>query len=309
MTDTLTQHACAKINLTLDVGGRRADGYHDIRSVMQTIALHDTLVVLLTPDVPGIQLTLDGDQAKGVPADERNIIHQAAVRMQKIAAARGLFLPQQSGLRLHLTKRIPSEAGLGGGSSDAAACLRALNTLFNLHLPLARLAEIAQSLGADVPFFLTGGTALVEGLGERITPLPPLPAPWPLAVVKPNVGMSTPAAYAALDALPSRTSGMATEAWLSSRTASEFRTANDFEAVVFAALPPVRRAYDLLVQTTGSREGFTPHLCGSGSALFCRLPDDAAAHHAAQTLRAADIGAVWVTHTLENSHDPFGEQP
>lgn len=303
MTTTSTQHACAKINLTLDVLGKRPDGYHDIRSIMQAIALHDTLVVTRTPNTPGVQLTIDGDQAEGVPVDASNIVHKAAVRMQKIAAARAAMPPQRSGLHIVLTKRIPSQAGLGGGSSDAAAALRALNLLFDLRLSPTRLAEIAAQIGADVPFFLSGGTALVEGLGERITVLPPLSAPWPLVIVKPTVGMSTMAAYAALDAVPSRVPGHATEAWLANRPASEACTANDFEPVVFAALPPVRRTYDLLGQTTGSREGFTPRLCGSGSALFCRLPDDAAARHAMETLQAAAIGAVWITRTLETSHD------
>lgn len=303
MTTIITQHAYAKINLTLDVLGRRPDGYHNIRSVMQTIALHDTLVVTRTQDAPGVRLTVDGDQAAGIPADESNIVHKAAVRLQKIAAARQSVPPQESGLHIHLTKRVPIQAGLGGGSSDAAAALRAIDALFGLRLSPPRLAQMAAELGSDVPFFLTGGTALVEGLGERVTPLPFLSLPWPLVIVKPAVGMSTPAAYAALDALAGRVPSHATDAWLLGRPASEALTANDFEPVVFAALPAVRRAYDLLVQTTGSREGFTPCLCGSGSALFCRLPDDAAARTATDALQAARLGKVWITHTLEMPHD------
>lgn len=303
MTDTITQQACAKINLTLDVLGQRPDGYHNIRSIMQTIVLHDTLVVTRIPSASDVHLSIDGDEGGAIPADTSNIVHQAAVRVQKIAAARVALSAQQSGVHIHLTKRIPSQAGLGGGSSDAAAALLALNTLFELHLSAPRLTEIAASLGADVPFFLSGGTALVEGLGERVTPLPPLHTPWPLVVVKPAVGMSTPAAYAALDALPSRVPVHATDEWLSARPASEARTANDFEPVVLAALPAVRRAYDLLLQTTGSREGFTPRLCGSGSALFCRMPDINTARAAAHVLQAAGAGRAWVTHTLEASYD------
>lgn len=303
MTTPITQRACAKINLTLDVLGKRPDGCHDIRSIMQTIALQDTLVVTPTPDIPGVRLLVEGDEAESVPADERNIVHKAAVRLQKIAAARAAMPPQRSGLHIVLTKRIPSEAGLGGGSSDAAAALRALDVLFDLRLSPTRLAEIAAGLGADVPFFLSGGTALVEGMGERVTPLSPLQSPGPLVIVKPAIGMPTGAAYAALDALPSRTPGTATDAWLAARPASETRTANDFELVVLAALPPVRRAYDLLLQTTGSREGFTPRLCGSGSALFCRLPDDTAAQEVARTMQAAAAGKVWITRTLETFHD------
>jgi len=303
MTTTLTQQARAKINLTLDVLGQRPDGYHNIRSVMQAIALHDTLVVTRTADTPGVQLTINGDEAEGVPADASNIVHKAAVRLQKIAAARGTLSPQHSGLHIVLTKRIPSRAGLGGGSSDAAAAVRALDALFGLRLSPTRLAEIGTSLGADVSFFLSGGTALVEGLGERVTPLPPLHTPWPLVIVKPAVGMSTPAAYAALDALPGRVPGYATDAWLSARPASEARTANDFEPIILAALPLVQRACDLLLQTTGNREGFTPRLCGSGSALFCRMPDADTARIAAHALQAAQAGRVWITHTLETPYD------
>ncbi len=302
MVTTITQHACAKINLTLDVLGRRADGYHDIRSVMQTIALRDTLVITRTPDAPGIVLTVDGDESHAVPTDASNIVHKAAVRLQKIAAARTQVPPQHSGLHIHLTKRTPSQAGLGGGSSDAAAALRALDNLLDLHLSPARLSEIAACLGADVPFFLSGGTALVEGLGERVTPLPPLQSSWPLVIVKPPVGMLTPAAYAALDALAGRVPGHATDTWLSGRPASERYTANDFEPVVLAALPAVRRAYDLLLQTTEGHKGFTPRLCGSGSALFCPMPDTDTAHAAARVLQDAAAGTVWVTHTLETSY-------
>ena len=191
---SVTRRAYAKINLTLDVGTRRADGYHEIRSVMQTVALHDTLTVTATPEAPGIHLEVQGEEAAGVPADQTNLVHQAAVRLQKIAAARQTLTGGQCSLHITLHKRIPSQAGLGGGSSDAAAAMLAVNALFGLSLTPRRLSEIGAALGADVPFFLTGGTALAEGLGEKIIPLPPLVPDWPLVVVKPRVGVSTAAA-------------------------------------------------------------------------------------------------------------------
>ena len=261
--NSVTRAAPAKINLTLDVGPRRADGYHDIRSVMQTIELHDTLTVTLAP-APGVHLTVAGGEAGGVPADETNLVHKAAVRLQKVAAARGV-LPGQSGLQIALHKRIPSQAGLGGGSSDAAATLLAVNDLFGLRLSPAHLSEIGTALGADVPFFFSGGTALAEGVGEKITPLPPLDPNWPLVIVKPDAGVSTAAAYAALDAVL-RQPGNATECWLN----GDQTVSNDFEAVMLPAHLEVAAAHALLSSTAEADKSFKPLLCGSGAALFLR---------------------------------------
>jgi 4-diphosphocytidyl-2-C-methyl-D-erythritol kinase len=290
--------APAKINLTLDVGLRRSDGYHDIRSVMQTIALHDTLDIALTPDRPGIFLEVAGEESSGVPADETNLVHKAAVRLQKVAAARSI-LTGHHGLHICLHKCIPSQAGLGGGSSDAAAALLAVNALLGLGLSPRRLGEIGASLGADVPFFLTGGTALAEGLGEKITPLPPLMPDWPLVVVKPSAGVSTAAAYAALDAVIDRRGGDATERWLGGTQTLH----NDFEAVVLPAYPDVAAAYTHLSQTAEHSKSFKPLLCGSGSALFLRASspsaseDMAAQIKIAAQIKSAGLGKVWATHT------------
>ena len=286
-----TRHAHAKINLTLDVGPRRPDGYHDIRSVMQTLRLHDTVTAALA-DAPGVSLAVTGEEADGVPADASNLVHQAAVRLQKIAAARGISGGSQRGLAISLHKRIPSQAGLGGGSSDAAATLLAVNSLFGLALSTVRLSEIGAALGADVPFFLTGGTALAEGLGERITPLPPA-APWPLIVVKPSAGVSTAAAYTALDVMPGRRAGTATER----RLGGEGIVSNDFEAVILPAYPEVATAYALL-SLAAEGGAFTPLLCGSGAALFLRTSTRSAAEAAAASVRAAGIGKIWVTETI-----------
>ncbi len=291
---TLTAKAHAKINLTLDVGERHADGYHEVRSVMQTIGLHDTLSVTLAPETPGVTLEVTGEEAAGVPTDESNIVHKAAVRLQKIAAARGTLPGGRSGLHIHLHKCIPSQAGLGGGSSDAAATLTLVNRLFGLGLSSARLSEIGAALGADVPFFLTCGTALAEGLGEKIMPLPPLSPAWPLVVVKPQAGVSTPAAYAALDALPNRPHGQATGRWLN----GDRTLHNDFESVTLGAYPEIAAAYALLLKTAGDGKSFTPLLCGSGAALFLRASSPAEAERIAEAVRTAGIGTVWVTETM-----------
>ena len=286
--------AYAKINLTLDVLSRRGDGYHDIRSVMQTVALHDTLEITPTPDGPGVTLAVTGDESFGVPADASNIAHRAAVRMQKTAAARGTMPPAYSGLHIALTKRIPSQAGLGGGSSDAAATLQALNRLFRLDLSPSRLTATAASLGADVPFFLTGGTAIVEGLGERVTPLPPVGGHWHVVIVKPPVGVSTVEAYAALDRIARRMPGTATDDWGKAELIGpSLRLSNDFQDVVVAAHPEIALAEDAM--KGGIKVGYGPLLSGSGSALFCLVPDETAAHRLADVVLGARAGRVWVT--------------
>lgn len=290
----ITRKAYAKINLTLDVGPRRPDGYHDIHSVMQTLALHDTLTVTRTPTRPGVVLEVTGDEAAGIPADASNLVVQAAVRLQKTAAARGTLAAEQSGLHILLEKRIPAQAGLGGGSSDAAAALLAVSSLLDLHFSLRRLTELAATLGADVPFFLDGGTALVEGLGEQITLLPPL-APFPLVVVKPPVGVSTALAYGALDALAGREIGTATDQWL----AGSDIFANDFERVILPTYPEIAQAYSVLSWTDETGESFSPRLCGSGAALFCAASSEFAAQRLAARAEAEQIGKVWVTRTQE----------
>jgi len=290
---SLTRNAHAKINLTLDVGARRPDGYHAVASVMQTIALHDTLTVTLTPDAPGVRLEVTGDEGIGVPADASNLVHRAAVRLQKATAARGSTFGDWSGLHILLHKRIPSQAGMGGGSSDAAATLLVVNDLLGLALSLPRLAEIGAALGADVPFFLTGGTASVQGIGEQVTALPLLSPPWPLVVVKPPADVSTAAAYAALDARPGRVPGSATAAWLGGSRSP----ANDFEQVILPAFPEVAAAHALLSQTDGGEESFRPLLCGSGAAVFKRLQSAAEARRVFDRVTEAGAGKVWVTAT------------
>ena len=197
----------------------------------------------------------------------------------------------QSGLHILLHKRIPSQAGLGGGSSDAAAALVAVSHLLGLTLSPTRLAEVAASLGADVPFFLTGGTALAEGLGEKIRSLAPLAPNWPLVIVRPSTGVSTAAAYAALDGVRGRYPRKATQRWLLGQQVFS----NDFEAVILPAYPEVAAAYAALSQTAEGGESFKPLLCGSGSALFLRASSPAAAEQIAARITAVEVGKVWVT--------------
>ncbi|MEO7719980.1 MAG: 4-(cytidine 5'-diphospho)-2-C-methyl-D-erythritol kinase [Capsulimonas sp.] len=290
--------AHAKINLTLDVGRRRSDGYHDIESIMQTIALHDVLNITPTLDVPGVALEITGPEAEGVPADPSNIVHKAAVRLQKTAAARGLIPGDKSGLRIVLEKNIPSQAGLGGGSSDAAAALRAINGLFGLRLSKDRLTGLAAALGADVPFFLTGGTALAQGLGERISKI----ASWEhhsLVIVKPTVGVSTAAAYGALDAQPDRTLSNATQQWRDERAAGRVSMLhNDFE-VVARQIPQIQMAFDAMEQCAHGYDTTGPLLCGSGAAIFIAAQGQETAKLIAQELTERNVGRVWLTETWD----------
>lgn len=178
--------AYAKINLLLDVTGRLSNDYHTVAMIMQSISLHDTITVEQT-DEPGITITCDDPK---LPTDERNIVHKACKTF-------GLH----SGLRIDIHKNIPSQAGLAGGSADAAAVLTALRDIYAPNMPMQRLCEIGLTIGADVPFCLVGGCCFAEGLGEQLSPLPCLPSDYRIALVKPAFGVSTAEAYAKLDSI------------------------------------------------------------------------------------------------------------
>ena len=177
----------AKINLFLDVLGKRDDGYHDIFSIMQTVSLYDELTFSFNDsfafEIKTPQINL--------PADEKNIIVKAAKLLIKEYG-----LP--TGIKIELEKRIPIGAGLAGGSSNCATTLLGINALFDLKIPMEKLIEIGKSLGADVPFCLTGGTAIVEGIGEKITPLPPHP-PCYIVIACPKIHVSTKDIFDKLD--------------------------------------------------------------------------------------------------------------
>ncbi|MEZ5421292.1 MAG: 4-(cytidine 5'-diphospho)-2-C-methyl-D-erythritol kinase [Vicinamibacterales bacterium] len=182
----VTVRAFAKINLDLRILGLLPDGYHEVRTVLQSLRLHDSLT--FTPARGRFAIACD---VPGVPTDARNLIWRAAALLdQAIRGRRG----GPTGVRVTLAKRIPAEAGLGGGSSDAAATLLALSTLWGLDLDLPTLLRLGARLGADVPFFLSGGTALGAGRGDDISPLrePPRVS---VVLVKPAFGVSTPDAY------------------------------------------------------------------------------------------------------------------
>ncbi|MBQ3356715.1 MAG: 4-(cytidine 5'-diphospho)-2-C-methyl-D-erythritol kinase [Oscillospiraceae bacterium] len=190
---TLSERACAKINLTLDVLSKRDDGYHDLRSVMQTVSLCDDVEIDVDTGRPW-KLTCD---AASIPADERNLAWKAA-RVFFDRIGRG-----PDGIEIRIRKRIPSEAGLAGGSADAAAVLRALNRWAGASLSTEALCDLGALVGSDVPFCVLGGTALAEGRGERLTKLPDAPE-LQLVICKPPVAFATPALFKRLDSVEIR---------------------------------------------------------------------------------------------------------
>ncbi|MBP5224347.1 MAG: 4-(cytidine 5'-diphospho)-2-C-methyl-D-erythritol kinase [Lachnospiraceae bacterium] len=189
--DEWRSRAYAKINLSLDVLGRREDGYHEIRTVMQTIGIFDNVVLRKTEE-PGIVLTTDKDY---LPTDGRNLMVRAAALLFEAFGLPG-------GLRMELSKFIPVAAGLAGGSTDAAAVLRGINELYGLGLSAGALAAEGLKLGADVPYCLSGKTMLAEGIGEKLSELKPCPD-CSILVSKPRFSVSTKTVYEAFDRVDS----------------------------------------------------------------------------------------------------------
>ena len=185
---TLYEGAFAKVNLTLDVLGKRPDGYHDLKSVMQTISIRDDIEIDVDTDKPWVLHC----SMEGIPTDSKNLAWKAA---EVFYSATG---KKTTGLEIRITKRIPTEAGLGGGSADAAAVLRALNKHYGNPLSILALAEIGAQVGSDVPFCTVCGTAMVEGRGDRLRKLPDLPDCF-FVVCKPDFSSSTPELYQKLD--------------------------------------------------------------------------------------------------------------
>jgi 4-diphosphocytidyl-2-C-methyl-D-erythritol kinase len=250
--------ALAKINLDLKVLGPRPDGYHELRTVFQTISLADTLDIEFTPARrTSVSVACNIDIPGG------NLVERAANLALEAMRRTGR-------VEMRLTKRIPMGAGLGGGSSDAAAVLLALPVLARRALPLAAMAELAACLGSDVPFFLLGGTAVAVGRGTELYPLPERPAAFGL-VVAPGIHVSTAQAYRDLDAARQLTSAppqnmissFQSFVWESAGVSSE-RAGNDFETVVFSSHPRL----ETLKRQLGKLGAKPAMLSGSGSALF-----------------------------------------
>jgi 4-diphosphocytidyl-2-C-methyl-D-erythritol kinase len=292
----------AKVNFTLDVVGLMPDGFHAIESVMQTVSLYDRLHLRFTRE-PGISVTCTVPE---VPLDERNLAYKAAL----------LFYEEfgfDEGLDIRIEKHIPLQAGLGGGSSNAAAVLKALSLRFtgmsenSEHFLKERLSKLAEKVGSDVPFFLTGGTAFVAGKGQIVQSLPDIPTQW-LVIVKPPFGVSTAWAYRRLDEM--RGFGSGTQPMTTSRRLSEYlqRVAlsypgadlklesflhNDLEAPVIERYHQIKTLKEALLDF-GAKGAL---MCGSGSAVFGLFTSETEARKAYESLNAR-LGERFVVRTL-----------
>ena len=285
--DRLTLPSFAKINLTLRVHGRRPDGYHEIETVLQTVTLHDRLIFSAL-ESSEIELACD---APDIPVDEANLVHRAAVALRERFQIR-------RGARVEIEKHIPAGGGLGGGSSNAAVTLVALSHLWGIGTNARELSEIGATLGSDVPFFLTGGTALGTGRGELIRPLADAPRAH-LLVVSPPVKVSTAEAYKLLNAPALTKIGRAANFYVS-REGAEFdrplreALANDFEPAVFRQSPEIERARDALVRS-GAQAAL---LSGSGSSVYGVFDGREQASSAREVLRGEQAGRVFACETL-----------
>lgn len=287
----------AKINLSLRVLGRRADGYHELRTVFQTVSHGDRLTFHTLAD-ERIELTCD---AADVPADETNLVHRAAVLLRERYGV-------MRGARVQVEKVIPAGGGLGGGSSNAAVALVGLSRLWEIETNGEELSALGALLGADVPFFFAGGTAAGSGRGDLIRPLPDAP-PRHLLIVTPPVRVSTADAYKSLNA-PALTKEEAAVNFYVSREASDFSGSlrdslvNDFEAAVFRRFPQIEGARDALLRA-GAAHAL---LSGSGSSVFGIFDSEGQAERAAEGLRRETLGQVFACSTLNRTayREAFG---
>ncbi len=297
----LRLEARAKINWTLDILGRREDGYHLMDMLMQSVALadritlaeNDTLCLLQGAGTSATAVSKQDAAAEPVPFDERNLAYRAAVALQDATGCR-------KGATITLEKNIPSGAGMGGGSADAAAVLYGLNRLWGLSLSQKELLSIGLRLGADVPFMLTGGLARVGGIGENITPLTPAPRIW-LVLTQPCDGLSTKEIFTAYDApspeLPIRRP--LTEAAQRALLSYDLPTLgaamnNVLEGISAAKRPDIAKAGKQL-EAAGAIRGM---MTGSGSVVYGIYPDETAAKQAQIKLTAEGHGCI-LTHTTD----------
>ena len=277
--------AFAKLNLTLDILRRREDGYHDLQMVMQSIDLADELTITPTEGVGAMSTTLSY-----LPSDGRNLAQMAAEAFRN-AAGRG------GQLDISIVKRIPVCAGMAGGSSDAAAVLRAMNELTGAGYTPAELAKIGEAVGSDVPYCVVGGTALAEGRGERLTPLPPLP-PCHVVVCKPPFPISTPQLFSRVDmrkiARRPDTEGMLAALAAGDLTGVARRMYNVFEDV----LEPRRQAEISAIKAALIDCGaLGAAMTGSGPTVF-GLFDDLTAAESARARLSGSYQDVFLCRTL-----------
>lgn len=259
---TLYEGAFAKINLTLDVLGKRPDGYHDLKSVMQTISIRDDVEIDVDTGKPWA-LYCDKE---GVPTDERNLAWKAA----KVFFEQTKL--QTTGIEIRIAKRIPMEAGLGGGSADAGAVLRALNEHYGNPLSILALAELGSMVGSDVPFCTLCGTAMVEGRGEKLRKLPDMPDCC-FVVCKPDFSSSTPELYRKIDevAIAKRPNHQAMESALLAGDLG--KVAENIYNVFDPVVTKDHLELNYIKSIFNSYGSVAQQMTGSGSAVFAIVPE------------------------------------
>lgn len=268
--DSIKVKTSAKINLSLDVVGRKPDGYHLIESIFQSVNIYDIITVSKIEN--GIHLTCNEPE---IPCDSRNIAYKAA----------RLFLDKtgiKSGINIHIEKHIPSQAGLGGGSSDGAGVLYAMNTLFDTNIDICDLAKLAANISADTAFFIYGGTAFVQGIGEIINPIRLLP-PIELVIAKGRSGISTPEAYKMIDELP-EPNHIDTRKLLKAIDKGKFMYHCDCCGNIFEQVTTVNDVFDIKKRmlANGAENAV---MSGSGSAVFGIFKDFEAAAKCSEKLK------------------------
>ena len=265
--------AFAKINLGLDVLGKREDGYHEVRMIMQTIRMYDQLDMRKSVE-PGIHLTTN---KKYIPVDENNLVWRAAKLMMDTC---GII----EGVSIHLHKVIPVAAGMAGGSSDAAATLVGMNRLFHCGLSKEKLMEHGVQIGADVPYCVLRGTALAEGIGEKLTVLPPMPDCW-ILIGKPGISVSTKYVYTTLDlntdTVHPDIDGMKKALEDGNLYGITERMGNVLQDVTIPAYPEVERIKEQM-KTLGAVNAM---MSGSGPTVFGIFDNEEKAQKACQKLR------------------------
>lgn len=265
--------AFVKINLGLDVLGKREDGYHEVRMIMQTIRMYDQLDMRKSVE-PGIHLTTN---KKYIPVDENNLVWRAAKLMMDTC---GII----EGVSIHLHKVIPVAAGMAGGSSDAAATLVGMNRLFHCGLSKEKLMELGVQIGADVPYCVLRGTALAEGIGEKLTVLPPMPDCW-ILIGKPGISVSTKYVYTTLDlntdTVHPDIDGMKKALEDGNLYGITERMGNVLQDVTIPAYPEVERIKEQM-KTLGAVNAM---MSGSGPTVFGIFDNEEKAQKACQKLR------------------------
>lgn len=271
--DSYQIKAFAKINLGLDVVRRLENGYHEVKMVMQTVGIYDELTLTRTQE--GITVTTDH---KELPTDDNNLIYKAAKIMME-----EYHIP--SGIHIHLKKNIPVAAGMAGGSTDAAATFKGINRMFDLDCTLEELMRLGVRVGADVPYCVLGGTALAEGIGEKLTSLNPAPDCYVL-VVKPDISVSTKEVYEHLDAegitQHPDIDGMVEAIWEESLQGILDRMGNVLENVTVEKYPVI----DLLKRRLRELGALNSLMSGSGPTVFGIFINERIAREAFEQMKA-----------------------